>query len=305
MSDSDSRKKILVADDDPVVLDLLASYISSLGYTPVTVKDGLAAVKELEKLDCSIVVTDMMMPRMNGMELLRYIRRHHPRTSVIVVTGYDRTFSYTEVIKAGASDFISKPFSADELEAKLNRVIREQELVRQLELLSISDALTGLFNRRHFDAKIWEEVHRAHRQGHDAFLLLMDVDRFKEYNDQYGHPAGDQLLQTLAGILTSCIRTNVDWAFRFGGDEFSVIQAQIGWEQAMDTGRRIMEKYAEHEFSTTSLSVGVARFIRHEGNSWQEDVADLVQRADKAMYQAKQGGRNKIIADNESSPDLG
>ncbi len=305
MSDQNGEKKILVADDDPVVLDLLASYISSLGYTPVKVRDGLAAIKALEKLDCSIVVTDMMMPRMNGMELLRHIRKHHPRTSVIVVTGYDRTFSYTDVIKAGASDFISKPFSADELEAKLNRVIREQELVRQLELLSISDALTGLFNRRHFEAKLWEEVHRAHRQGHDAFLLLMDVDRFKEYNDQYGHPAGDQLLQTLAGILTNCIRTNVDWAFRLGGDEFSVILAQIAWEQAMGTGQRIMEKYAEHEFSTSSLSVGVARFIRRQGTPWKEDIDDLIERADKALYQAKHRGRNKIVADNESSRQAG
>lgn len=296
---TDQERHILVVDDDPVVLDLLSTYVENLGYVPTSATDGIAAVEALEKASFNIVITDMIMPQMNGMQLLQHIRTHYPRTSVIVVTGYDRTFTYTDVIKAGASDFISKPFSADELEAKLNRVIREQELVHQLELLSISDGLTGLFNRRHFDTKLWEEAHRAHRQNHDVFLMLVDVDNFKEYNDQYGHPCGDQLLQSLGNILTSSIRTNVDWAFRYGGDEFSVILAQVTWEQALKSCQRIMEKFAEHKFPGTSLSVGIARFRRNKENSWQDDITDLIERTDKVLYQAKKGGRNQVVADRK------
>ncbi len=298
---SEEKTKILLVDDDPMVLDLLVTFASNLGYHPVTATDGRKAVAELEKCSYPIVITDMMMPNMNGMELLNYINEHHQKTGVIVITGYDNTFTYTDVIRAGASDFITKPFSSDELEAKLNRVVREQNLINQLEKLSISDALTGIYNRRYFDVKIWEEAHRADRQRHDVFLLFIDVDKFKEYNDVHGHPAGDRVLQAIGEILRNCIRNNVDLAFRCGGDEFSVILSHITWEQAQMTGRRIMEHYCEREFNSTSLSIGIARFIRHRNNSWQEDISDLIARTDKALYSAKKNGRNLMVTDPETA----
>lgn len=292
------KTKILVVDDDPLIVRLLESAIASFGYEHESAANGEEAVDKLQDHDdFTIVVTDMTMPKMDGMQLLKYIKKNHPGMDVIVVTGYTETFSYTDVIKAGACDFISKPFNVDELEAKLNRVIREQKLIRKLERLSMCDVLTDLYNRRCFDAKLHEEVPRAHRQGYPVFLALLDVDKFKEYNDRLGHQAGDRLLQTIGEILKHCTRENVDWSFRQGGDEFAIIIPYITIEQAVQIAERILDRYREANFLTTSLSIGLAQFIRHPGRSWPEDIEDLVARADRALYRAKKENGNKVVCD--------
>lgn len=292
-------KKILIVDDDPVLLNLMGNYIGYFGHEYSTAANGLEAKEKLEKETFGIVITDMMMPKMDGMQLLQHIRATYPRTNVIVITGYDRTFTYTDVIKAGASDFIAKPFNADELEAKLKRVLREQELVSQLELLSISDPLTNIYNRRHFDVKIEQEVQRAHRQGYDIFLGLADIDNFKQFNDQFGHQAGDRLLQTVATILKDSIRVNVDWAFRYGGDEFGFVITQISAEQASKTAERIIQKYEEQDFPGSGISIGIAKLGHQDNGQWAAAVNDLISRADRALYAAKDQGRGQIVFDKE------
>jgi diguanylate cyclase (GGDEF)-like protein len=239
----------------------------------------------------------MMMPNMDGMELVKHISSNYPNIKIMVLTGYDRTFTYTDVIRAGASDFISKPFNTDELEAKINRLVREIELLQQLELLSISDSLTGLYNRRYFDNKISEEVRRADRQGHDLFLSVIDVDNLKEVNDKYGHPAGDKLLKSVGEIIRHCIRENVDWPFRYGGDEFCVILTQLSKEQAEMTAERFIQNFNEKKMLLSGLSIGLAKFVRRQDAKWTEDISDLIRRADAALYKAKQTGRNRLVVD--------
>jgi diguanylate cyclase (GGDEF)-like protein len=292
--------KILLVDDDPSILKILSDMIDIFGHEYVTARNGLEAIKKLKKNFFHIVLTDMVMNGMDGMELLEHIRNNYPNIKVIIATGYDRTFSYTDVIRAGASDFISKPFNSDELEAKINRVIREIELLRQLELLSISDGLTGLYNRRYFDTKMFEEARRAHRQNHHLFLAVLDIDNLKEINDKYGHLDGDKLLKTAAEIIRHCIRKNVDWPFRYGGDEFCVILTQVSQEQALKTSERFIQSFNEKKLPLTGLSIGLAKFIRSEENNWTEDIADLVKRADAALYKAKQTGRNRVVVDEEN-----
>ena len=294
---ANGEHRILLVDDDPDVLDILGDFIAVFGFEYETAEDGLEAVEKMKHGIFNIVLTDMMMPNMDGMELLRHIHNNYPETKVMVVTGYDRTFTYTDVINAGASDFISKPFNPDELEAKINRIIREIELMRQLEHLSISDGLTGLYNRRHFDNKIIEETRRAHRQKHDLYLALLDVDNLKELNDKFGHPAGDKLLSSVGSILKSCIREDVDWPFRYGGDEFCVILSQVSQKQACMTTERILEKFNEKKLPLTGLSIGLAKFVRSEDTKLPEDIASLVRRADNALYKAKNTGRNRIVTD--------
>jgi len=292
--------KILLVDDDPSILKILSDMIDIFGHEYVTARNGLEAIKKLKKNFFHIVLTDMVMNGMDGMELLEHIRNNYPNIKVIIATGYDRTFSYTDVIRAGASDFISKPFNSDELEAKINRVIREIELLRQLELLSISDGLTGLYNRRYFDTKMFEEARRAHRQNHHLFLAVLDIDNLKEINDKYGHLDGDKLLKTAAETIRLCIRKNVDWPFRYGGDEFCVILTQVSQEQALKTSERFIQSFNEKKLPLTGLSIGLAKFIRSEENNWTEDIADLVKRADAALYKAKQTGRNRVVVDEEN-----
>ncbi len=292
--------KILLVDDDPSILAVLGDLMTIFGHDYDTASNGIEAIEKLKQDFFQIVLTDMMMNGMDGMELLKYINSNYPNIKVIVATGYDRTFSYTDVIRAGASDFISKPFNADELEAKISRLAREIELLHQLELLSISDSLTGLYNRRHFDTKIFEEARRAFRQNHDLFLAVLDVDNLKEVNDKYGHPAGDKILKAVSDIVKHCIRENVDWPFRYGGDEFCVILIQVSKEQALMTSERFIQSLNEKKLPLTGLSIGLARFIRSGDKKWTEDIADLVKRADSALYMAKQTGRNRVVMDKEN-----
>ncbi len=293
-------KRILLVDDDPLTLKTLADLMAFFGYEYATARNGLDALEKLKRDHFHIVLTDMVMNGMDGMELLQHIRSNYPNIKVIITTGYDRTFSYTDVIRAGASDFISKPFNTDELEAKINRLVREIELLRQLELLSISDGLTGLYNRRYFDTKIFEEARRAYRQNHDLFLAVLDVDNLKEINDKYGHLAGDKLLKSVGDIIKHCIRENVDWPFRYGGDEFCVILTQVSQEQALMTAERFIQSFNEKKLPMTGLSIGLARFIHATDNKWTEDIADLVRRADSSLYKAKQTGRNRVVVDKEN-----
>lgn len=292
--------KILLVDDDPSVLAILTDLMAIFGHEYVTAKDGHEAMEKLQQDYFHIVLTDMMMPGMDGMELLKHIHSNYPHIKVMVVTGYDRAFTYTDVIMAGASDFISKPFNTDELEAKINRLVREIELLRQLELLSISDGLTGLYNRRYFDTKIIEEARRAFRQKHNLFLAVLDVDNLKNINDKHGHLAGDNLLKLVGDIIKHCTRENVDWPFRYGGDEFCVILTQVSQKQALKTSERFIQNFNEKKLPLTGLSIGLAKFHRSKDKNWLDDIADLVRRADAALYEAKQTGRNRVVVDREN-----
>lgn len=290
---------VLVVDDDKLVLEALHLLVESYGYRCLTAINGRAAVTRLKEKSVDIVVTDIVMPEMDGLQLLSHIKDNYPDTDVIVATGYSDKASYADVIRAGAIDFIKKPFERDELEAKLNRVERERRMIRKLEKLSLCDSLTGLFNRRSFDLKLAEEVHRAHRQDYPVYLALIDVDNFKGYNDTFGHPAGDKVLNAVGIILNDCTRHNVDFTFRYGGDEFAAILTQISREQAIRIMERILQNFAHAGFAGTSLSVGLVRCRRQEELSWTENAASMIDRADKALYRAKNEGKNRVVVDCE------
>jgi diguanylate cyclase (GGDEF)-like protein len=296
---SEAREKILLVDDDPAILGLLAAFTTAFGYDASCASNGLEALELLKKQQFDIVITDILMPAMGGMELLGYIKKDYPYTDVIVVTGQTNNISYTDVIKAGASDFISKPFDHNELEAKLNRLVRERHTIQELERLSSHDSLTDLYNRRSFDIKLWEETHRAHRQEYPLFLAMGDLDRFKDYNDRYGHQAGDNVLRAIGQIITGSTRQNVDINCRYGGDEFAIIIPQTTMEQAVQILDRMVTSYHDMAFADTALSMGIARFIRHQGRSWAEDTNDLIVRADRALYSAKADPVNRIVQDPE------
>jgi len=292
--------RILLVDDDPFILEMLKVSMQAFGFPFDTAIDGQVAMEKLKEHEFTVTITDMTMPRCDGMQLLKHIKEVYPKMDVIVITGHTDAYTYTEVVRAGASDFLSKPFNVDELEAKVSRVIREQKLIRKLEHLSMCDVLTDLFNRRSFDLKLQEEVPRADRQGYPIFLALIDVDNFKKYNDQYGHPAGDKLLQDIGKILRECTRENVDWCFRFGGDEFALIIPYASREQVEQIAERIIEHYRKQSrYAPTTLSIGLAQFGRHPQRSWPEDISEFVSQADQALYRCKRKGGNQVISHSQ------
>ncbi len=295
MNESRKSEVILIVDDDELVRMTLSVLISSLGYHCLVAGDGAEAIEVLRATDIDLVFSDIVMPKMDGIELLQYITKHHKNTDVIMATGYSDRASYADVIKAGALDFIKKPIDQAELEAKLARAFRERYLIRRLEQLSMLDSLTLLWNRRAFDKRFSEEVERASRQRYQVFLAIIDIDNFKEFNDTCGHQEGDGVLVALAEIFVECIRNSVDMSFRLGGDEFAVLLPQTNADQATEIVQRILLRYVERCLGQTTLSIGVVSCMRNKDLPLELDVKQMIERADQAMYDAKRSGKNCIV----------
>lgn len=295
MEDLKSSTTILVVDDDEMVRVTLKVLVSSLGYKTLVAQDGLEALQVLASTKVDLVLSDVVMPKMDGLELLENIKNDHPHVDVIMATGFTDRASYAEVIAAGAMDFIKKPIDQAELEAKLARAFRERDLVKRLEQLSLSDGLTELYNWRAFDQKFSVEVERANRQGYQLFLAIVDIDNFKDFNDTFGHQEGDQVLIALARILEECTRNKVDLCFRLGGDEFAVLLPQTTASQATEIVQRILLRYIECGFGKTTLSIGVVSCRRNTAVPMQEDEEQMKHRADQAMYDAKNSGKNCVV----------
>jgi diguanylate cyclase (GGDEF)-like protein len=297
---SKSPYSILSVDDDAEMLGLLNEVVSQLGHTSVTAVDGLDALDKFGEGQFDIVITDISMPRMDGIELTKRLKADLDDIDVLVVTGYQAEYKYTDVIELGASDFISKPFNVNELEAKINRIIRERELRGELKRLSIRDGLTSLYNRRYFDENLKREASRAFRQHYGLFLLLVDVDNFKDYNDRFGHQKGDELLKELARLMMLYSRENVDSVYRYGGDEFAVIIPHAEHKQAMMVAKRLRSRFNASKLGPASLSMGLAQM---EGSlkTLEQDLENLLRIADQHLYIAKNHGGDQIRAATENS----
>lgn len=287
---------VLIVDDDELVRMTLSVLVSSLGYHCLVAGDGVEAIAVLKSTAVDLVFSDIVMPGMDGLELLAHIIENYKKTDVIISTGYHEKASYSEVIKAGAIDFIKKPIDQAELEAKLARAVRERNMIRELELLSMQDGLTSILNRRAFDERFSDEVERAHRQNYPLMLAIIDIDNFKQYNDEHGHQEGDKVLINLADILRECTRDKVDMCFRLGGDEFAVLLPQATANQGTEIVQRILLSFVEQSFGITTLSIGLVSCKRNEKLPREEDEIAIRERADQAMYDAKNNGKNCVVA---------
>jgi diguanylate cyclase (GGDEF)-like protein len=286
---------ILVVDDDELVRMTLSVLVSSFGYHCLVAGDGVEAIAVLKSTAVDLVFSDIVMPGMDGLQLLNHIAENYKQTDVIISTGYHEKASYSEVIKAGAIDFIKKPIDHAELEAKLARAVRERRMMRELERLSRQDGLTTILNRRAFDERFSDEVERAHRQNYPLMLAVIDIDNFKQYNDERGHQEGDKILISLADILKECTRESVDLCFRLGGDEFAVLLPQATAAQGTEIIQRILLSFVEQSFGATTLSIGLVSCERNEALNREQDEIAIKERADQAMYDAKKNGKNCVV----------
>ena len=295
MAEKNKSVVVLIVDDDELVRMTLSVLVGSLGYHCLVAGDGVEAIAVLKSTAVDLVFSDIVMPGMDGLQLLDHVIENYKETDVIISTGYHEKASYSEVIKAGAIDFIKKPIDQAELEAKLARAIRERTMMRELERLSKQDVLTSVLNRRAFDQRFSPEVERAHRQNYPLMLAVIDIDNFKEYNDQHGHLAGDKVLIDLAEILKECTRESVDMCFRLGGDEFAVLLPQATANQGTEIVQRILLSFVEQNFGSTTLSIGLVSCRRNEGLPKESDEIAIKEMADKAMYDAKNKGKNCVV----------
>ncbi len=295
-----TNHKVLIVDDEPDILKPLKEFLYLSDYHVVTALNAKEAIERLKEQNVSVVITDILMPGMDGLELTDLIRKDF-KARVIVMTAYCEDYNYVDVISKGASDFIFKPIRFDELLLRLKRVLSEiqqdttkQEMIKTLKKLAITDGLTGFYNSRHFYEQLKNEIHRTKRYKHALSLMLLDIDHFKNYNDSYGHLEGDQVLVSLCKIIKKCLR-KMDTAYRYGGEEFTIILPETSRKEAVVVAERIMEKLNHSDFEPIpgvfckiTISIGITEYIS------EEEVTALVKRADEAMYRSKENGRNSI-----------
>ncbi|MFW6079550.1 MAG: diguanylate cyclase, partial [Gemmatimonadota bacterium] len=224
-------ERILVVDDSPDNLEIIATRLRFRGYTVEEAGRGQEALDRIHESAPDLVLLDVMLPDIDGYEIARRIKRDEslPFVPIILVTARDSTQDKVAGLDAGADDYLTKPINFPELEARVRSMLRikalQHELERKnerLERLSISDGLTGLFNHRHIQEVLHEEFERSKRTHEPLTVVMFDLDRFKEVNDTYGHQAGDRVLQTTAGILRDTAR-EIDKLGRYGGEEFLAV----------------------------------------------------------------------------------
>jgi len=277
-------ESILIVDDDEEINTVLEKILNNLGFSVRSVLGGEDALRTLNDMTFTFLLTDMRMPHMDGMELIKKVSDGFPDVSIIAMTGYSEGYRYIDVLDSGASDFIKKPFESGELEAKIRRIINERNLKHELNRLSITDALTGLFNQRHFYTRLKEEVMRAKRQQNPLALILFDLDNFKAYNDTHGHLAGDEILRKAGSLINQSIREGVDSGYRYGGDEFAIILIDANMTIAKGIGNRVEASLLEK----VNIMASTGLTIFSEGMNYKDFVAE----ADKNLYKAKLQRKN-------------
>jgi two-component system, cell cycle response regulator len=292
---------ILIIDDDISITDSVEEYLLILDYNVMTALNAENALKILKTFKADVILTDIMMNEMDGLELTKKIKKEITNTAVMVMTGYSSDYSYENVIQAGANDFIFKPFRFEEFDFRIKRVLKEAKMLREqarmlekMEELAITDSLTSLYNSRHFFSQIKSEIDRFQRYQRNLSLLIMDIDFFKNYNDNWGHLEGDKVLMRIGKVITLCIRT-MDTAYRYGGEEFAILLPETDIEKSAVVGNRIRKEISDISFTPKgdekvhiTVSFGATEYIKNE------DFHEFIKRCDMALYKSKETGRNKL-----------
>jgi len=307
------RQRILVVDDSKAQLDWVQQALVREGFDVRTATDGKEAIRKVRTEAPDLVLLDMVLPDMDGLEVLRIVKARSDEhfIPVIILSVKADLDSKVAGLRIGADDFLAKPFAEAELLARCAAMLRIKRLQdelrvtqKKLEEQSITDALTGLRNRRFFDERLHEEFGRAQRYSDPVSLIMLDLDHFKRVNDRHGHQTGDLVLRESAELIRASLR-DPDIPARYGGEEFAVILPKTHVQGALAVAERVWRAIGNKVFRHSvervgetspavelrvTVSIGVAFFP-------SKDIASaelLVKYADEALYQAKRSGRNSI-----------
>jgi two-component system, cell cycle response regulator len=303
---------VLIVDDDDLVLARLQELVTAAGYEVRTAAGAVEALASLEHSLTSIVITDISMPGMNGLEFCRKIRAQTwpGYIYVVLLTARDTEKDILAGLDAGADDYLSKRTSSAQFTARLRigkRVLeREYSLKDALERkrqLAMTDALTGAFNRRYLMRHLKREIRRSQRLGGDVSLLLLDIDHFKRINDTYGHDVGDTVLKVLTTQIGACLRHDTDWCARIGGEEFVVVLEDTDLAAARVCAEKLRQTVANSFIPTSAepIRVTVSIGVSGLGEMLHRDSAtvhSLMKQADMNLYTSKSNGRNRTTSTN-------
>jgi two-component system, cell cycle response regulator len=304
--------RIVVVDDDAAIRRLVLLYLRRQEYDVFEFDSGAEARKFFFEHGWDLAILDRRLPDIDGLRLCNEIksRREFRNRYVIVLTGEDEQEDKLEGFDLGADDYVTKPFQPAELLARIRAAKRivdlQKELMesnRQLELLSITDGLTQLYNHRFFQEEFARKFEEASRYEQPLSLALIDIDHFKKVNDTWGHAVGDEVLKSVSRIFQSSVR-KADVAARYGGEEFAVIMPQTDLGDARSFAEKVRTLIGSESIPTAagSIPVTVSIGISSIPENQLASPLEMVDAADKALYRAKEGGRNQVHWERREDP---
>jgi diguanylate cyclase (GGDEF)-like protein len=305
---------ILVVDDVKLNLQIIANILDKVGYEYTLVSNGYQALERVNSARPDLILLDLMMPEMDGLEVCEKIQTNSELSEIpiIFISASKEQDHLLKAFEKGAVDYIIKPFYAAELLARvrmhlelkysrqeLKKLLHEQgELVKKLETLANTDSLTGVWNRRYLLMIAEQEIKRTQRYYLPFAVLLIDIDFFKRINDTFGHNIGDEVIIFMTKTVL-CYLRQVDSFGRFGGEEFVVLLPETDINAAIIVAERIRENIESQYIFVGGKKVSITVSIGVSSYKFGDKTIDtIIQRADKALYQAKNQGRNRVIADN-------
>jgi diguanylate cyclase (GGDEF)-like protein len=296
-----SKFNVLLVEDDPDKQQLLKVALEMAGYNVHTADDGVEGLLAVESMQPDLIVTDVMMPNMDGYEMVRRIRAN-PSTRFIPVIIQTAARNATDDVRRGAEvgalGYITDPTDLDLLLARARTLLDFKNYLDSCEEAAFTDHLTGLANRRRFERQLEREVSRTRRFNRPFCLLLLDIDLFKRVNDTYGHDVGDDVIRRLGNALQAGTR-GIDTAARVGGEEFGVILTETDFAHGLEVAQRLRASISEMDVPVAgriTVSVGLAEF-----NAASRDARELFNAADAALYEAKRRGRDRVCCFDDTN----
>jgi diguanylate cyclase (GGDEF)-like protein len=289
---------VLVVDDSPDVHDLIEVGLRAEGVVLYRALDGNQGLALASERRPDLILLDLDLPDMGGLMICRVLKDTPELANIpiIVLTSTTEMDIKLEAFELGAVDYITKPFDRVELRARVRAALRTKRYQDLLATRAQLDALTGLWNRSYFDARLREELATAHRHKLAISMMMLDIDHFKKVNDTHGHPFGDAVIQRVAEVLTATIRVS-DILCRYGGEEFAIILPNVACDAAVQAGERIRARIAAIRLSKAGVPVSVTASIGvadHDPTTGTIAPDYLVEAADRALYLAKSSGRNCV-----------
>lgn len=291
--------KILIADDDPVLVFALEDQLREWGYDVVSCSCGDRALELLRSAGRpQLALLDWAMPGRSGPEVCRELRSspvsEDDYVYVIMLTGRADHDSLLQALDAGADDFVAKPYELGELRMRLRAAKRVIDFQAYLSEQALVDPLTGLLNRRGLERSLRAELARAARQASSPAVIIADLDHFKSVNDNYGHEAGDRVLQETADRIRAKLR-DFDTAVRYGGEEFLIICPEADPDSAMAIAERIRTEIESRPYAVPGGETAVTASFGVSAGDPGLSGDSLIRRADNALYEAKRRGRNCVV----------
>lgn len=291
---------VLAIDDSPEIHQLLEFRLKNLDVELAHADCGVDGFDQALAVNPDLILLDVMMPDASGFDICRKLKattetRNIP---VIFLTGASDVDQKVLGFDVGAVDYIQKPFDSVELNTRVRAALRTKRFQDRLAQSAMIDGLTGLWNRAHFDQRIHEEVAAALRYDRPMSLIMMDVDKFKNLNDNHGHLFGDEVLQVVGDVLQDSVRTS-DWPCRYGGEEFGLILRETDLDGAIIMAERIRKEIGSLQLHNKAQLVPVTSSFGVVSSTLCMNPCDLSSKwmigsADRALYAAKEGGRNCV-----------